>query len=230
MKKKALDGFLAAVSALESALANLPSEFGKPYYRILEEIPGRCLQPLYASYDEFVAGVLQTGEKRARCRSGCSACCRHYVTSVEPFEILAIHFRIRNLEQYQDLLFAFHGRVARFKQILSKEVDNDEAEDRALHRYFLRGAPCPFLDKDEKCGIYANRPMACRMFFSASAPRFCAGKGIVSPWNKNFQVELPDEAEEALARCAGLLEGLELPEGLFAGLLEANALFGRYEM
>jgi Fe-S-cluster containining protein len=230
MKKTATNSFLAAAADLESALANLPSETGKPFYGMLEVISRRCLPPLYAAYDDYVAGVLQTGEKQAQCRSGCSACCRHYVTSVEPIEILAIHFHIHSLDQYPDLLFALHGRVAKFKQILVKEIADNEAEDRALHRYFLRGVPCPFLDKDEKCGIYASRPMACRMFFSASAPRFCAGKGIVSPWNKNFQVELPDEAEEALARCAGLLEGLELPEGLFAGLLEANALFGRYEV
>jgi hypothetical protein len=68
------------------------------------------------------------------------------------------------------------------------------------------------------------------MFFAESPPRFCAGKAIASPWNRNFQVEMPQEVEEALARCARSLEALELPDGLFPGLVAANALFGRYDV
>jgi hypothetical protein len=71
--------------------------------------------------------------------------------------------------------------------------------------------------------------MSCRMFFAESPPRFCAGKEIASPWNRNFQVELPEKAEEALARCSRLLEDLKLSESLFGGLLEANEKFGKYE-
>jgi len=30
--------------------------------------------------------------------------------------------------------------------------------------YVLRSSPCPFLDKDNYCGIYENRPKACREY------------------------------------------------------------------
>ncbi len=137
--------------------------------------------------------------------------------------------RLRHSVRYSDLLFASHGRVSKFDQILKEEGNDAEAEDRALHRYFLRDIPCPFLGKEGTCGIYDIRPMSCRMFFAESSPRFCSGAAVASPWNRNFQVELPDAAEEALARCSEQLAKLDLPVGLFSGVLEANALFGQYD-
>jgi Fe-S-cluster containining protein len=195
----------------------------------LGKILDERLPPLYQAYDKYVATVLQTEDRHITCGSGCSACCHHYVSSVEPFEILAIHLRIRNSSRYSDLLFGCHNRTSKFEQIRHEEGEDVEADDRALYRYFLRGAACPFLGKGGTCGIYDIRPMSCRMFFSESSPRFCSGTALASPWNRNFQVELPDVAEEALARCSALLEGLELPEELFSGVLQANTLFGQYD-
>ena len=225
----ALEYFLDACKNLENSLAVLPAgDLNPGYYGLLEKALGP-LPTLHDAYDRYVASVLKAEGKNITCKKGCSACCRHFVTSVEPFEILALHLRIRKSERYPDQLFACHSRVTRFDQILKKEGEDPEAEDRALYRYFLRGAACPFLEKNGECGIYESRPMSCRMFFAESPPRFCSGKNVVSPWNKNFQVELPDEAEEALARCSALLDNLELPAGLFSGVLEANALLGKYE-
>ena len=226
--KRHLADFMEAVRKQEERLKGLPERIDPDYYRVLE-LALQVLPAVHQTYDRYVETVLKVEGRKITCKSKCAACCSHYVTSVEPFEILAIHLRIRNSEQYPDVLFASHARVSKFEQLLKKEGVDDEAEDRALYRYFLRGAPCPFLSKDGDCGIYESRPMACRMFFSESAPRYCSGKELASPWNKNFQVQLPDEGEEALARCSELLAGLELPEGLFPGLLEANALFGKYE-
>ena len=229
LRKIAINDFLLAVRGLEKSLRNLPHNFGLGFSLDLKQALESGLPPLYKAYDGYLASQLVTEEKNVTCQKGCSHCCRHYVTSVEPFEILAIHLRIRQLEHYPDLLFAAHARTSKFEQILKKEGEDAEAEDRALYRYYLRGAPCPFLEKEGTCGIYEDRPMSCRMFFSESAPRFCQGKQVTSGWNKNFQVELPDEAEEALARCSELLAHLDLPVGLFAGVLEANALLGQYD-
>ena len=228
-QKNALDDFLLAVGGLEISLQKLPPAIGPEFYLNLKEVLNSGLTPLYEAYDQYLASQLVAEGKNITCKKGCSHCCRHYVTSVEPFEILAIHFLIRQLQQYPDLLFAAHARTSKFEQILKKEGEDGEAEDRALYRYYLRGIHCPFLEKEGTCGIYEDRPMSCRMFFSESAPRFCEGKQVTSGWNKNFQVELPDEAEEALARCSELLAHLDLPVGLFAGVLEANALLGKYE-
>jgi len=243
LNSEALD-FVKSLESLEEGLKGLPSpasprpssipspvpfSIGTDFYRDLGEILDRFLPPLHKAYDRYVAKVLQSEDRRITCKSGCSACCRHFVTSVEPFEILAIHLRIRNSAHYADLLFACHGRASQFERILQAEGEDGEAEDRALYRYFVRGAACPFLGKEGTCRIYDLRPMSCRMFFSESSPRFCTGTALASPWNRNFQVELPEAAEEALARCSALLAHLELPEGLFSGVLEANAIFGQYD-
>ena len=187
---------------------------------------------LHAAYDAYVDAVLRDERKKITCRKGCSACCRHYVGSVEPFELVALERRLRLRDDYPKLVYASHKRNLAFRGLLDEEAasakEPEEAEDRALYRYFLRGAPCPFLAPDGGCGVYEWRPMSCRMFFAESPPRFCEGKALASPWNRNFQVELPQAAEEALARCSRLLDGLELPEDLFGGFVAANALFARF--
>ena len=226
---EAVESFLLTVGILEESLKSLPENVDGAYYQALEKALEN-VPAVHQAYDRYISAALVADGKNITCKKGCSACCRHFVTSVEPFEILALHLHIRKLEQYPDQLFACHSRVTKFDQLLKKEGEDPEAEDRALYRYFLRGAACPFLKQDGECGVYENRPMSCRMFFAESPPRFCSGKEVVSPWNKNFQVELPDVAEEALARCSALLDNLDLPVGLFSGVLEANALFGQFEV
>jgi Fe-S-cluster containining protein len=220
---------MAVALELETALRGLPGKRGRAYYLALGRVLDAYLPRIYSTYDRFLAAALVADGKQVTCRKGCSGCCRHFVDSVEPFEIVALHRTIRDNPRYPDLLVAFHRRSALFEKLRQEEGEGEEADDKALYRYFLRGASCPFLEADGACGIYASRPMVCRMFFSESAPRYCSGSAIATPWNRNFQVELPREAERALARCSQVLADLDLPEGLFPGLLAANALFGRHD-
>ena len=181
----------------------------------------------YAHYDAYVAAVLRTGESAPACGRGCAHCCRHYVESVEPFELAFLHGRIAAADEYPSRVIGLHRRVSLF-QSLRRAEDGDLAEDKALYRYYLRGVPCPFLGADGACGVYEARPMSCRMFFSLSDPAFCKGKAVVDPRNRNFLIELPEEIEADLARAGAALAGYGFPESLFAGLLEANGAFGRF--
>jgi Fe-S-cluster containining protein len=188
---------------------------------------------LYASYEACVGQVLITEGRRTSCSRSCSACCRHFVASVEPFELLYLDAHLKTRPGYAESVVSNYRKSTLYDELLDREretgLPDEEADDRATYRYFLKGVPCTFLEPDGSCGVYAHRPMACRMFFAESPPRFCAGKAIASPWNRNFQVEMPQVVEEALARCARVLEHLELPDGLFPGLVAANGLFGRYD-
>ncbi len=227
-----VQNLLEAVWTLENGLSALPTAVDAEYYAALQQALDRHLPRLYATYDAYVAAHLSDTARTVRCGRGCDACCRHFVDSVEPFEIAAIHLHIRQRESYPDMILGFHRRASLFQRLRQEEaarVDSETADDRALYRYYVRGAPCPFLQSDGACGIYAHRPMSCRMFFSASAPRFCRGAAIASPWNRNFQVELPDEVERALLHASRRLRALEFSEGLFPGLLEANERFGRWD-
>ena len=187
---------------------------------------------LYHNYDAFVQAVLATSNEKVTCARSCSHCCSHYVTSVEPFELLFLHGRIQADARYPGRIIALHRRVSQFKALRQRDVEKPEsadAEDKALYRYYLRGQACPFLAEGGSCGIYENRPMSCRMFYSMSHPSLCKGKAVVSPGNRNFLIELPDSIEADLARSGALFADLQLPESLFEGLLSVNEELGRFD-
>lgn len=182
---------------------------------------------LYVAYDVYIEAVLGTGEKPVACRPSCPSCCAHYVTSVEPIELLFIDAALRERDDHADRLFDMHERAMAFRKVYDIS-EGDEAEDKALHRYFLLGKACPFLTGGGECGVRSFRPMSCRMFFSYSDPKYCAGRKIVSAANRNFHVGLPDEAEALLAQASSALSGLALSEHLFDGLLQVNEALARY--
>lgn len=106
--------------------------------------------------------------------------------------------------------------------------EGDEAEDKALYRYFLKNQRCAFLAKSGDCGIREIRPMSCRMFFSYSDPKWCHGRKVATAANKNFHIGLPDEAETLLAEASNRIGNLRLSEHLFDGLLQVNEILGRF--
>lgn len=229
----ALQPLMAAIGEMHEGLKNLPDASHDDYYARLGGTLAERLPPLYHAYDAWLAAVLEAEGRKITCSRGCDACCRHFVSSVEPFELVALDRHVKTRADYGELVVSSYRRAAIYEKILRAENeagDDEEAEDRALYRYFTRGHACVFLNADGTCGVYDWRPMSCRMFYAESSPRFCTGKYLASPWNKNFQVELPLEAEEALARCSRLLESLDLSENLFTGLVDVNALFGQHDV
>lgn len=211
--------------ALQVAREDRPGESGYP---ALREAVDRALPPFHACYETYIRAVVATGESPIACTKGCGHCCSHYVSSVEPFELIRLHGRINRDPAYPSRLVAFHRRAALYRSLLGEGAD-EAADDRALYRYYLRDRRCPFLSAAGECGVYEDRPMTCRMFFSQSHPSLCRGRLTVSPGNRNFIVELPDDIEAMVARTSALLGDLGLSENLFEGLLETNALFGRFD-
>jgi Fe-S-cluster containining protein len=197
-------------------------------YRALRSELEAAMPGFYAGYDAYVTAVLRTGESAPSCSRGCSHCCRHYVASVEPFELIFLHSRIAGGDDYPNRVIGLHRRASLFNSLRRPE-DGDLAEDKALYRYYLRGTPCPFLGPEGACGVYEARPMSCRMFFSLSDPAFCKGRAVVDARNRNFLVELPEDIEADLSRAGAALSAYGFSEFLFEGLLEANGAFGRFE-
>jgi Fe-S-cluster containining protein len=218
-----------AAAGLKSALQRLASraDTREGYDALMSALEAR-MPGLYRCYDGYVSAVLATGESKVACSKGCSHCCSHYVTSVEPYELLFLHGRVRYHESYPSRVVAMHRRTALFKSLLNAK-DGDDAEDRALYRYYLRGSACPFLGEGGQCGVYESRPMSCRMFYSMSHPSLCKGKGVIDPGNRNFLIELPEDIEADLARAGSAFARFSLPESLFEGLLKANEAFGRFD-
>lgn len=218
-----------AAARLRSAceLRPVPPADAAAYRSLLAELEA-IMPAFYRGYDAYVTEVLRTGETAPSCSRGCSHCCSHYVSSVEPYELIFLHGRIAQGPAYPSQIIGLHRRATLFHS-LRRESDGELAEDKALYRYYLRATPCPFLGSDGACGVYASRPMSCRMFFSLSDPAFCKGRAVVDVRNRNFLIELPEDIEADLGRAAAALAAYALPESLFEGLLEANGAFGRFE-
>jgi Fe-S-cluster containining protein len=230
------EGIAAKEDSLRIAAAELKAALQGPArgasdragYDLLQAALRERLTDLYAKYDAYVAAVLATGNERVTCAKGCSHCCSHYVTSVEPYELVHLHGRIRGDEAYPSRVIALHRRASLFRSLLDGS-EGDAAEDRALHRYYLRNQACPFLEAGGKCGVYESRPMSCRMFHSLSHPSLCKGEGVVDSANRNFLIELPEDIEADLARAGAVFARFAFPESLFEGLVKANELFGRFD-
>lgn len=226
----AAEALREAALALEGSLPApaLDGSDRREAYRAAREALAERLPEFHRRYEDYVREAVATSNDPVTCSRGCGHCCSHYVSSVEPFELVHLHGLARRSSAYPGLVIAFHRRVSLYKSLLEGRMD-EESDDRALFRYFLRGLPCPFLTGAGECGIYDSRPMSCRMFFSLSHPSLCRGKAAASPGNRNFIVELPDDIEAAVMRASERLAAFELPETLFEGLLEANARFGAYD-
>ncbi len=105
------------------------------------------------------------------CRKGCSHCCYIWVSASAP-ETLYIAKIVRS-----------RGPAAIAKVVAAHEATKDHNwEVRDAHPY-----PCPMLEDDGACSIYANRPKACRLAASGDAAicersyRFGANEDIPTP-------------------------------------------------
>ncbi|WP_286236899.1 YkgJ family cysteine cluster protein [Neptuniibacter halophilus] len=86
------------------------------------------------------------------CREGCSHCCSFPIqTPHQAIQDIATHLR----NSLSD---------GSLKQLCDKLRDNIARRQPPLFR-----APCPFLDQNQRCTIYAHRPLSCRWFSSPDA-------------------------------------------------------------
>lgn len=82
---------------------------------------------------------------QAACKSGCSSCCHVSVALFEPeARVIAKELKIKAQTPTKRMFLP---------------------EDRRAREKEHYGSPCPFL-KDDKCSIYAIRPLSCRVLYN----------------------------------------------------------------
>lgn len=180
-----------------------------------------------SDFMRYLEAVLPQHEHGIRCGAGCGSCCRHYPMSVEPFELMYLYSSLRCGDGLLEILEACHSRAELFLALMTAaaEKGGEDPEENALQAYFMRSRSCPFLvGKTGDCGVYAHRPVTCRMYFSETAPEFCTPEFLLTEKNRSFIVYLPDDIEELIAEVSAHYRPLELPEALYGGLLALNAL------
>jgi Fe-S-cluster containining protein len=161
-------------------------------------------------YSKYTAEVLKQSKSPVCCKGKCSNCCHHYPMSVEPFELISLYSFLRNNKGFAQTMESLWQRVKAYSKL------------KDLKEYFSLSLPCPFLAPGGNCGIYQQRPITCRMYFSITKSEFCVPLHLQSSKNKNFIVYLPDSHENLLASISERYAELELSEALYAGLLEMN--------
>ncbi len=183
------------------------------------------LPKIYQTYDHYLNQWILDSKVEPKCEKSCSNCCSHYVSSVEPFELIYLTHRWINKPNYSRLLTRLYQRVQSFQKA-SKGFTSEE--DEALFNYLKLQLPCPFLTTEGACGSYKSRPMPCRMFYSLSQPSLCLAEGSLTPQNQNFIIELPMEIEIQIARISHKFSNYQFSDHFFEGLLQINEIVGKH--
>lgn len=92
--------------------------------------------------------------KELSCKKGCAACC-HWNVDIGKFEAEII------FEKHKDKI-----DWKRAEQIAPMTMNQYNQQTTRMRR-------CMFLDAENSCSIYADRPLACRAYLVRSHPRYC---------------------------------------------------------
>ena len=128
---------------------------------------------LHVKTDEILASdqARDPDSARIRCTAGCHFCCRQIVaiTSAEA-ELLVDVAEQRGLPLDEATLIR---QTPYTDDTWTRQTPTDQA--------------CVFLGSDGRCQVYADRPLSCRKYFSASEPELCDltrhPKGQVLVWH-----------------------------------------------
>lgn len=114
------------------------------------------------------------------CGKGCSGCCSLAVNCTFPEAVLVAAAldsqQQARLQQRAPLLYQVAGTAADLKAWLAG--------------YRIQAGPCPFLETDGACGIYAVRPLSCRALLSTKEPHWCT---------TDFSLLTPEEKQAFMA-------------------------------
>ncbi len=97
------------------------------------------------------------------CAKGCSGCCSLAVNCTFPEAVLVAS----TLDSRQQ------ERLRQRAPLLYRTASAAHDLKGWLTGYRSQAGPCPFLEEDGACGIYAVRPLSCRALLATKAPRWC---------------------------------------------------------
>ena len=144
--------------------------------------PRRFLPLFRALTDAIVERGQQASARRGApisCRAGCAMCCRHLVP-VSETEAHSLRDLVEDLPPPRRRLVerrfaAVRARLAESglleRILVPGPLGNDELIELGLE-YFVLAIACPFLE-DERCTIYAERPLVCREYLVTSPEEHC---------------------------------------------------------
>lgn len=97
------------------------------------------------------------------CGKGCSGCCSLAVNCTFP-EAVLVAAALNSQQQ---------ARLRQRAPLLYQTATAAHDLKGWLAGYRSQAGPCPFLETDGACGIYAVRPLSCRALLSTREPQWC---------------------------------------------------------
>lgn len=130
--------------------------YHKKYKKVLAEIDNRSTAYHFGTmvemkYDELA----KSGDYQLACKSGCAHCCYQNVDITEHEAELLVGAIVEDHVKFdKDLLM-----------VQSQSIPINELPHESRR--------CIFLTKENKCGVYQYRPIACRKYFVTGDPELC---------------------------------------------------------
>lgn len=163
-----------------------------------------ALAQLYVDYDAYIAHNIDASQLKVMCAFGCARCCHQHVYSTYAFEIINLYRQLRARDDYVDRFRALLANAQEFQTMYARYLDKaqgreDHAVVNTLQHLAALAKPCPLLSGNT-CGVYAQRPVSCRMYHSLSSPMLCTTVA-----GRTFHLMLPPEVTTLLAGINGRL-------------------------
>lgn len=118
---------------------------------------GRRMLAVYRATEEQTQKLAES--VGATCKPGCAACCNTQVYVSLPEAVAMIEKFVHDPNMVADIV-----------QRCTEQLPHQKL-DKTVH--FSQGIPCVFLTREKKCGIYNERPVACRNRIVVSPPADC---------------------------------------------------------
>ena len=142
---------------------------------------------LLTHLDAWFAAARRDARGIVPCRAGCTACCHGpFDISVADAELLGEALdrmpaadRARITDRAQALLARMRALEPDWSPPYAVDALGEDRFDRLTDA--LAAEPCPLLDETGRCGIYADRPLVCRMI----------GLGMSSPAGRTIDNACP---------------------------------------
>lgn len=146
------------------------------------------LLPILQQFDNEVVALAEEESarqgKQISCCAGCGACCRQLVpvAAAEARRLAALvesfdEPRRATIERrFADALTAYAEAGLLERMASADQIPDEAARGEFGLAVFRVGVPCPFLE-NESCGIYPDRPLACREFLVTSPAENCRHPG-----------------------------------------------------
>jgi len=156
-----------------------------------------ALTQLYAAYDAYIAHNIAASGLKVLCQFGCTRCCHQAVYGCYAFEIINLYRQLRSRPDYGNLHAAFVRSADEFQSMLASYAQKspgrgDLALVNTLQHFAALARPCPLLAGHD-CGVYAQRPVSCRMYYSLTSPVYCT-----TVIGRTFHLLPPDEVAALL--------------------------------